>query len=386
MRQEEKGSVAINLELREIEIPIEVAEPIIAVGAESKGVFCLLSGSRAWLSGDFGVLTVPDSFRAFKAGIESAQSSLGIKPEFVARDLHPSYVSTAWAASSGLKECIVQHHHAHICGCLADNGLLEPVIGICCDGAGCGPDKASWGCEILHVTPTSFERLAHLRYFGLPGSDASAAQCWRPALSLARQAFGDEMPVGMEQVFAEVSAGDRKIVRQLLKAGVQCPQTSSMGRLFDAVAYLLDVCKANTHEAEAACKLQAAAESTKGEALAVEELPGDDGIVIDFSPALREMWKRKVEGRTSAELAADFHETVAAMLVKVAVREARRFGVRHIALSGGCFMNRLLSERVSELVEAEGITALRHKQVSCSDAGLPIGQAVIAAASIVAGN
>jgi len=366
----------------ETELPLEVTTPVLAVGAETKGVFCLAHGRRAWVSIDHGALTAAESFRAFRRNITQAQDELRTEAELVARDLHPGYVSTGFARAMGSRECVVQHHHAHIAACMAENGFLDPVVGVCCDGAGCGEDKASWGCEVLRVTPTAFRRVAHLKYFGLPGADAAATQCWRPAFSLARQAFGADFPDDVSRAFEGVEEEHRQITDRMLARGVQCPRTSSLGRLFDAVAYLLGVCRTNTHEGQAACELQAAAESATSSAVALDVAFTETASAteIDFGPAIRELFRRSREGADVARLAADFHETIASALARAALEESRCSGVDTVALSGGCFANKLLAGRLAELLRREGFRVLEHKTVSSGDAGVPLGQVLVAAA------
>ncbi len=360
--------------------------PVLAVGAESKGVFALTNGSRTWLSRNFGALTEPHAFRNFDQAIMDARTQLEINPKVVASDLHPSYMSTAWAIRSALPRVAVQHHHAHIAACMADNDVTDSVIGVCCDGAGCGTDKASWGCEVLRVSPGAFTRLAHLRYFPLPGADAAASQCWRPALSLMLQAFDGELPQETQSVFASVQEQDIQLATRMIRSRMQCPLTSSLGRLFDAVAFILGICQENTYEGQAACMLQAAAEAAEGQAIPVGIGGTTECVELDFAPALRTLWQRKVEGRSASQLAADFHETIAAMLAGQVLAAAERSGTAKVAMSGGCFMNGLLRRQLRQILSAEGIDVLEHRTIPCTDAGLPVGQAMIGAALISAGN
>ncbi len=370
-----------NWRLAEIALPVHV-RPVVAVGAESKGAFCIAAGGRAWMSVDFGPLSVPANFRRFCAAVEDARRDTGVTPQIVACDMHPSYVSTGYAGDLGMRVCRVQHHHAHVASCLTEHGMHEPVVGICGDGAGYGPDKASWGCEVLHVEPDRFRRLAHLRYFGLPGSDKAATECWRPALSFALQAYGGQLPPYVRDCFAGVPADQRTFAERMIERSVQCPQTSSLGRLFDVTAFLLAVCLQNESEGQAAIALQKAAERSNGSPLAVEVAEVDGVQRIDFAPAMRDMLERKAKGVDVCRLAADFHETVAVVLARVAAEHARGGGLTQVALSGGCFANGFLTARVKALLERDGITVLAHERVSTGDAGLALGQAMVAGAQV----
>ncbi len=364
-------------------LPLSVAKPLIALGAESKGVFCLAVDRTAYLSRDFGVLYQPDNYRCYRSAVEAVIRDGGHSVAAVACDMHPNYLSTALAIETGLPRYDVQHHHAHIAACLADNEVAEEVIGLCCDGAGCGSDKASWGCEILVVSPAAFTRAAHLQYFCLPGSDAAAMECWRPALSLAQQAYGRKLPAHVAALFADVPTRDRTIAERLLARGLQCPATSSLGRLFDGLAYLLGICCRNTHEAEAACKLQAAAEQSSGEPLNVDLVATDGVLQLDFAPVVRNLLERRQRGEAVERLAADFHETVAKMLADAAALEAEQRRLRKVAMSGGCLMNRLLADRLRARLTAARLEVLEHRRTPCTDAGLPLGQALVAAARMM---
>ena len=364
----------------ELRLPIAAPSPLIAVGAESKGAFCLVEGDRALLSESFGSLLEPDNYRRYRAALDVASIETGVSPRCVAYDLHPGYLSTAYAHACGLPSRPVQHHHAHVAACMIEHGRCEPVIGIVCDGAGCGLDKASWGCEILRVEPRQFERLAHLRYFRLPGSDKSATQCWRPAYAICRDAFGGNFSVEARSLFDEVGEDDLRIADQMLSGNVQSPLTSSLGRLFDVASYLLGLCRQNEHEAQAAIALETAATATPGIALPFAIDEGDGATILDMTPAVRELIRRRQDGAATEQLAADFHETLVQALTRLAVDEASRCRLNTVVLTGGCFANRLLARGLADQLCGAGLKVLEHRMVSCGDAAIPLGQAYVAAA------
>jgi hydrogenase maturation protein HypF len=366
----------------EIDLPLAAPSPWMAVGAESKGAFCIADGARAFVSRSFGSLLEPDNYRRYRAALARAQDHLAIVPERLACDMHPGYLSTVHATTSGKPVFSVQHHHAHIAACLAEHGRCEPVIGIVCDGAGCGADKASWGCEVLRVEPASFDRLAHLKYFQLPGSDKSALQCWRPAYSLCRDAFGGALPADIKKRhFAAVPTRDLTMAERILQSGFQSPATSSLGRLFDVVAYLLGLCRENEHEAQAAIALETAAGGKQGSPLPFELDTSGHLTILDMAPAMRALIERRSSGVNATQLAADFHETIAMALAGIAIKEAARHDLDTVALSGGCLANKLLTRDLTARLRGAALDVLNHRVVSCGDAGVPLGQAFVAAAT-----
>lgn len=354
----------------------------VALGAESKGVFCVAAGDTFWLSRDFGLLTAPDNYRRFVQALESAAGDLGLAADVVIRDLHPGYLSGELASTFGLPILEVQHHHAHVASCMAEHGITEPVIGIVCDGAGFGADRASWGCEVLLVRPESFDRVAHLAYFGLPGSDRAASQCWRSALSLAHNTYGASIPIDVLVRFDSVPSFDLRAASRMLSRRVQCPQTSSLGRLFDGVAFLLGLCETNVLEGQAARRLLGAAGDVVGHPWPVARREREGITELDFRPAIRELCERRVSGDSVEQLAADFHETVAAMLAVSAVEVAERNCVQTVALSGGCMVNQRLAGGLRERLKLAGLRVIEHDVIPCGDAGLALGQAYVAAARI----
>ncbi len=369
-----------------IRVKAEAKQPILALGGELKATVCILDGHDAVVSEHLGDLSSAVTFRHYVASIDRLSRLLRVTPARVAHDLHPGYQSTVHAKSLSrevpLPPIAVQHHHAHIVSCLADNQTVGPVVGIACDGTGYGPDGAIWGGEILIADEAGFERAARLRYFGLPGGDAGAQHTWRPALSLVRDALGDDWRSAAGHLFEGIDGAELRVVETMLQRGVNCPPTSSLGRLFDGAAFLLGLADENRHEAQAAMALEAAAAGVEqGEPLAFEIETDDEAgsLTMNWQPLVRALVQGVRDGRSCADLAAAFHATVSAMLVEAASRVARQAGLRTVALSGGCFLNRLLTGQVRRGLIDRGFEVLTHRRVPPGDGGISLGQAVVAA-------
>jgi hydrogenase maturation protein HypF len=369
--------------------PIQVRRPssgaapdILAVGGELKSAFCLLSGDRAILSEHLGDLTCPAAYRHYVAAVDRARELFDFEPALVAHDLHPQYMTTQYARSLGLPTLGVQHHHAHVASLMAEHDQPGPIIGLACDGTGYGVDGAVWGCEILRCERGDFERLGHLEYFPLVGGDLAAIETWRPAAALLRLAYGPDWSdasleglSGLRRRFRAAASFDPKLFEAQIRRRVNSPDTASLGRVFDAVAFLLGVCERNRHEAEAAMALENAAAADIQQPYPVQA--ADDGR-LRLAPLVRAIVDDLRAGHPAATVAARFHETLARMLAAAAVRAAHGAGVRVIGLSGGCFLNVRLLERVTELLEAQTLRVLVHHEAPPGDGGIALGQAYVA--------
>jgi hydrogenase maturation protein HypF len=269
---------------------------------------------------------------------------------------------------------------------MADNGIGGPVIGVSCDGIGYGTDGAIWGCEILVGDEADFARAGHLDYFPLLGGDSAAQDTWRPAAGLLHAAYGAEWRTEADFCLRRIESEAVRLADARLKGGARLPATSSLGRLFDAVAFLLGVCDRNRYEAEAAMTLEALARrhsSTRPLAfdirgLATSAWPGEP-LRLDVRPMVRELVARTRAGENSGPLARVFHDSVSAMLIEAARRVAERTGLDRVVLSGGCFANRLVLEAVSNGLASAGLAVFAHEHVPTGDGGIALGQAVVAA-------
>jgi hydrogenase maturation protein HypF len=373
-----------------IKVPFEMRQ-VLACGAELKNTFCLTRDKYAFVSQHIGDMGNLETLEHFERTVDLYQRLFRIEPEIIAYDLHPEYLASKYArereargkSNANAKSCIlhpVQHHHAHLAACLADNGWGvddNPVIGVMLDGAGYGEDDHIWGGEWLVGDYRTYRRAAHLEYLPLPGGDAATRNPWRIAVSYLLTLL-DKVP---RLVLPEVKAAEIELLRQQIERRVNCPLTSSMGRLFDAVSALLGVCTQTTYEAQAAVELEIVASQragglAPGYPFRIEEV-GDRAVV-----RLRELFAALVAdveaGVTVEEVAWRFHHTVAQMIVEVCQRIAAETGLRVVALSGGCFQNRLLLSLTIPALGAAGFRVLLHRRVPCNDGGLSLGQAVIA--------
>ena len=345
------------------------APPLLAVGADLKSVFCLASGRSAILSQHLGDLEGWEAQRFFQEARANLERLFRITPTLVAHDLHPGYHSTALALRSGLQTVAVQHHHAHIASCLAENGRLARVIGVAWDGTGHGSDGTAWGGEFVLADFAGFERAAHIRPVPLPGGDAAVRETWRMALSHLMAAGLDTSPV---------IAPRRKSVEQLVRSGTNCVPTSSAGRLFDAVASLVRLRDTVTYEGQAAMELEAISEDGNAEPY---PFPLIDGPLLELDP--RPMISAVVadvqRGIKPGAIGARFHATLAAGIANVCVLLRQRTQLDTVALSGGCFHNRRLTEASVGLLERAGFEVLLHSRVPPGDGGIALGQAAVAA-------
>ncbi|MFH1418954.1 MAG: hypothetical protein ABII12_11805 [Planctomycetota bacterium] len=353
---------------------------VLAMGGELKSSLCLLSGATARMSEPLGSLSDPEEYRRYDRLVEKVMTDDACRPEVVAHDLHPQYVSTLRAQRLELPTIAVQHHHAHIVSVIADMGHDGPVVGICCDGVGYGTDGAAWGCEIMACDASGFERLSHLRYFPLIGGDAAAIHTWRPAVALLEQAYGPQWRENLPPAFARVPPADLDVVEAALSRKVNAPLSSSLGRVFDAVSFMLGLCDKNEHEAQAAIALEAAASGHSVEPYAYETITSDGSLTISVAPMVRALVRDLRAERSICTMSARFHETVARMLAAGAVMGCEVSGVSTVALSGGCFANRRLLGRLTERLTDRGLTVLVSRRVSFGDDGLSLGQAFAAAA------
>ncbi|MGH3836429.1 MAG: carbamoyltransferase HypF, partial [Pseudonocardiaceae bacterium] len=349
-----------------------VPRPILGCGAELKNTFCLARGRHAFMSHHIGDLENYETLRSFTEGIAHFGRLFDVVPEVVAHDLHPEYLSTKYALECPDVELVgVQHHHAHIASCLADNGDASPVLGVAFDGLGYGSDGTLWGGEFLLADLTGFQRLAHLVPVPMPGGATAIRQPWRMAAAY----LGSEAPEELVRRNAE----QWDAVLAMAGRGVNAPLTSSAGRLFDAVAAILGVRDSINYEGQAAVELEQRADLTeKGSyPAAVTEGPslqlhGAD-LVHAVVADLRAGVPREV-------IATRFHHGVADAIVRVCLMLREATGVGAAALSGGVFQNVLLLERTVAGLERAGFRVLTHSRVPPNDGGISLGQVAIAAA------
>lgn len=352
--------------------------PLLAVGAELKSTVCLAAGRRAYLSHHIGDLENWETHRSFTAAIDHLQRLFAIEPAVVAHDLHPEYLSTKHALDlEGVDLVGVQHHHAHIASCLADNLEAGPVIGVAFDGTGFGTDGTIWGGEVLIADLLGFERVGHLDVVALPGGAAAIREPWRMAAARLDHAYGGAVP---DDLAVATRHRDRwPSVLAVARAGINSPPTSSAGRLFDAVAALVGVRDTVTYEGQAAIELEQAADPAERGGYPARLDPGPP-MVIAGADLVRAVVADLRAGVAPAVVAARFHRGVAAAVVEVCRRTREASGLATVALSGGVFQNVLLLRWLVDALEVEGFRVLIHRRVPPNDAGISFGQAAVAAA------
>jgi hydrogenase maturation protein HypF len=351
--------------------------PVLACGAELKNTFCLAKGNRAFVSHHIGDLENAATLRSFTEGIEHFGRLFGIEPEVVAYDLHPEYLSTKYALDLDLDACGVQHHHAHIASCLADNGHDGPVIGVAFDGTGYGTDGTLWGGEFLVADLAGFERAGHLAPVPMPGGAAAIRQPWRMAAAYLRAAFPGGPPPGLDVV--KRNERNWAAVTSMAGKGVNAPLSSSAGRLFDAVAALLSVRDTINYEGQAAVELEQLADPGETGSYRAE-VTGQGPFCIEGAGLVRAVTGELAEGAPAPLIAARFHNGVAALIEDGCVLAREQHRLDTVALSGGVFQNVIVAERAAARLAARGFRVLMHSRVPCNDGGISLGQAVVAGA------
>lgn len=365
--------------------------PVFATGAEMKSAPCLAVGRRAIPAQHIGELTTLESLAAFEEASAHLVRLFDVRPTLVAHDLHPDYLSTRWAlgdiptplaaALAAADRIPVQHHHAHLASCLADNGYSDPVIGIILDGTGYGGDGTLWGGEILVGDARAVERAAHLAPMRMPGGERAMHEPWRMGMALAHRVWGARCRTRAAEASAGRSDAEREAVCAALETGLNAPVTTGAGRLFDGIAALVGLCPVATYEAEAAMLLESAAARWQGDAPPyTHDIVEGTPLVLSCDAAIEEIVRDLRGGVPVSCIAARAHATIAALVVEAAVRVARAAGITTVALSGGVFQNALLFEMVAGALDARSLRVLAHRQVPCNDGGISLGQIAVARA------
>ena len=373
-----------------VPLPVRLMQetpPMLAVGGHLKSVFTLASGRHGYQSQHLGDLESVSSVDFFAEALEHFERIFQIEPEYVVHDLHPGYASTMWALAQTQPKIAVQHHHAHIAGCMAEHGLRGPVIGLALDGTGYGVDRRVWGGEVLIATLTEFERFAHLKYVAMPGSEAAVRQPWRMALGHLYAALGEGVFDADVLGRLQVSESDARLVARMIERGVNSPLTSSCGRMFDAAAALILGRDRVDYEAQAAIELEGIADGdtqgqNSGYPFQLKDSGAEGPLILDPTPMWRELLVDLRGGEEPAKMSERFHVGVGDAYVRAAIAANERTGIRDVCLSGGVFHNRLLTHLVCNGLREAGMEVYLPIQVSPGDGGLSYGQAVVAAARI----
>jgi len=369
-----RGFVPVPVFLKE-EVP-----SVLAVGGELKNTICLTRENQAFLSQHVGDLENLESYRFFEEAVEHLGRVLEIKPQAIVYDLHPDYFSTKWALNQKLPKFGVQHHHAHIASCMAENGLEGKVIGLALDGTGYGTDNCIWGGEVLVAGYEDFERAAHLEYVPLPGGAEAIREPWRMAFSYLTHDFGRDF-LKLNLPFVQRSNAARaELVVRMVERGINSPLTSSCGRLFDAVAALIGIRDRVNYEAQAAIELEAVIDGRKDDGKYPFEVRQDRTTwIIGTRPLFEAILEDLSRGVSAGVLSRRFHDGLAEVLVQAVELIRGQTFLDRVCLSGGTFNNVYLLRSLKNSLGAAGFQVFTHSQVPAGDGGLSLGQAVIAA-------
>lgn len=364
-----------------IKLPYQ-SKQILGCGAEEKNTFCLTRENYAFISQHIGDMENMETLEHYVNTISLYKKLFRISPAIIAHDMHPEYLPTKYAKELAEKENLkllpVQHHHAHIASCLADNGVTDKVIGVSLDGTGYGTDGRIWGGEFMIADLKGFERLAHLEYLPLPGGMLAIQKPWRIAagyLLALGIAPDNDLPL-----MSYCATDELSIIRDQVNKNINAPLTSSMGRLFDAVSALIGIRGIIEYEAHAAIDLEicatAAPQETGGYPFS---LTTESGMKIIRLKSLFEAIIKDIRDKTSREtIAARFHNTVISLILEVCRDISKYSGIKKVALSGGVFQNRLLLRKTVPLLESAGFEVYTHHQVPCNDGGISLGQVAVA--------
>ncbi len=367
-----------------VPVPVQLEkemQPVLAVGGELKNTVCVVRGSEAFLSQHVGDLENLESYRFFEEAVQHLQRILETEPKVIAHDLHPDYFSTKWAQERTGAELVgVQHHHAHIAACMAENHLDGKVIGIALDGTGYGTDGAIWGGEVLVADYLGFERAGHLEYLPLPGGAAAIHEPWRMAVSYLSKHYGKDLEKLELPFLAEMDSRKLAVVLQMMEREINSPRTSSCGRLFDAVAATVGLRGTVNFEAQAAIELEMAARDSTSEAAYPMDLDWQGATWQIGTKPLFDWLLRDIRKQVSvADMSRKFHNGLALVLLDVAERIREKTGLNRVCLSGGCFLNTLLLETMLAELRERSFEVFFHSEVPAGDGGISLGQAVIAA-------
>ncbi|WP_173198795.1 carbamoyltransferase HypF [Geobacter sp. SVR] len=373
---------------RTVRLPFETP-PLLGVGAELKNAICLSNGREAFLSQHIGDLQNSSTYDSFRRIIGHLAGLLEITPRAIACDQHPDYLSSLYATESGLPVTAVQHHHAHMAACMAENGLKGEAIGVVFDGTGYGSDGTIWGGEFLVGGYDGFRRAGHFRTVPLPGGDAAVREPWRMAAAYLHQIMGTDAFALDLPAIARQGELEKEMLAAMLEKGINSPPSSSCGRLFDAVAALLGLRHTVSYDGQAAIELEALAEAAEDDGVypyRIGEAPSGSsagaviasGIELDFSPMFLKILSDLADTVPAAVIARRFHGTVAHAGTETCLRIAASTGLERIVLSGGVFQNRILSDLMYSGLVARGMQVYTHRLVPPNDGGIALGQVAIA--------
>ena len=362
-------------------VPVQLKRPIrptLACGPFLTNTVCLGKETNAFLSQHVGDLENLESLEAFEKTIDHLKAILEIDPEVIAYDLHPDYLSTQYAMrQEGLRKIAVQHHHAHIASCMAENGVTDRVIGLAMDGTGYGTDGTIWGGEILVADFRSFERVGHFQNVSLPGGEAAIREPWRMALAYLHQAFGRslfDLPI---EFVRSLDIGQGKTILTMIERNINSPKTSSCGRLFDGIAALLGLRDRASYRGQAAIELEMEIGDAEG-CYSVPVRGGEAGLVLQQEPIIRGIVSDLLEGVDRKTISRKFHNTLVRVFTDGCLWLRRHRGLNRVVLSGGVFQNAFLLGELEKVLLGLGFEVFTHSLVPTNDGGISLGQIVVA--------
>ncbi|MFM7440438.1 MAG: hypothetical protein ACKO2V_17880 [Snowella sp.] len=342
--------------------------PILAVGSHLKNTIAIAHYQNIYLSQHIGDLSNTLTYQTFNQTIESLANLYEFKPQIIAYDAHPDYLSSQYADIQDLDLIPIQHHYAHILSCLVDNQLEPPVLGIAWDGTGYGADHTLWGGEFIHVTQTNWQRIAYFQPFKLLGGEKSVKEPQRIALSLLAQLeinLLENLPITLKNQFTK---SELILFKNILAKNLNCPLTSSVGRLFDGISSILGICHQVSFEGQAAMALEFATLDTKTDEF--YDFCLTQNTIIQWQPMLTAILKDLNDNLPISFISAKFHNT----LVEIIVAIAKFVGEKKVILTGGCFQNLYLVEKAIARLKAENFVPYWHHQIPSNDGGISVGQ------------
>lgn len=362
-----------------VPLPVKLQLPtdgIIAAGAELNNCFCVGKGYQAYLSQHIGDLKNWETYNFYTESLQRFLGLFRIKPDLIVHDMHPDYLSTRFAMEYGLSTMAVQHHHAHMAACMAEYGLDEKVIGVIMDGTGYGEDGNIWGAEFLTGDLLHFERSYHFQYLPLPGSDKAVSEPWRSAVAYLWLLYGKSGIKKDKFNFLKMIPEEAfTVVIALLDKNISCPLTSSAGRLFDAVAALLNICTHTTYHAEAPMRLESLAIASTEDSYEFNILNREISLLITFTQIIEDLEKR-VE---ISIIATKFHNTIVNIILQIAMKMRSQSAINKVVLSGGLFQNNFILSKLEKRLELCGFEIFSPQEFPANDGGIALGQMLIAA-------
>ncbi len=354
--------------------------PILACGSDLKNTFCMVKDERAYVSQHIGDIHGPEILKLYREQIERYMEMLDFQPEFAVCDMHPDFKSSQYARELGLPVLEIQHHHAHIAGVMAENGLEDSVIGVALDGTGYGNDGTIWGGEFLISSPGDFKRVGHFRKAAMPGGEAAVREPWRMAGIYLSDAFGEDLwnlNIGCTDMLREKNW---PVIARSINSGLNTVITSSAGRLFDAVSAILGICCCNNYEGQASAELEARAVHTEG--MYSYEIKDREVFEIDFRETIRGITSDMGRNINPGEISGKFHNTIVQVILEACSMARRVSGISTVVLSGGVFQNGILLKNAVPGLKDLGFNVYTNLQVPCNDGGISLGQAAAASGKI----